>query len=235
MNKRILVTGGNGTFAKVLKQKNNSLDLVFLNKKELNILKPETIQKCILKYKPNIILHIAGLARPMKQHDQQISKSIDLNIIGTANIVKKCEKYKVKLIYFSTCYLYDGVKGNFRETDGINPINNYALSKMGGESSVRMYKNSLVLRIQMTKKPFVHKKAYSNLYSNYMFHEEMVSILPKLLNKFGIINVGGKSQSVYNFAKSHNKKIKISKINNKKIPLKQTMNLSKLKSILKNK
>ena len=235
MNKRILVTGGNGTFAKVLKSKNNSLDLVFLSKKELNILKPETIKKCILKYKPNIILHTAGLARPMKLHEKKISKSIDLNIIGTANIVKKCEKHKIKLIYFSTCYIYDGMRGNFKETDGINPINNYALSKMGGESSVRMYQNSLILRIQMTKKPFAHKKAYSNLYSNYMFHEEMASLLPLLLNKFGIINVGGKSQSVYNFAKSHNKKIKKLKVNNKKIPLKQTMNLSKLKKILKTK
>lgn len=233
MNKRILVTGGKGTFAKVLKNKNNSLDLVFLNKKELNILKPETIRKCILKYKPNIILHTAGLARPMNQHERKISKSIDLNIIGTANIVKECVKYKIKLIYFSTCYVYDGVRGNFRESDGINPLNNYGLSKMGGESSVRMYENSLILRIQMTKKPFVHKKAYSNLYSNYMFHEEMASLLPFLLNKFGIINVGGKSQSVYNFAKSHNKEAQKLKADHKKIPLKQTMNLSKLKEILK--
>ena len=71
-----------------MKSKNNSLDFVFLNKKELNILKPETIKKCILKYKPKIILHTAGLARPMNQHEKKISKSIDLNIIGTANIVK---------------------------------------------------------------------------------------------------------------------------------------------------
>ena len=30
----------------------------------------------------------------------------------------------------------------------------------------------------------------------------MVEILPKLINEFGIINVGGKSESIYNFVKS---------------------------------
>ncbi len=231
MRDKILVTGGNGIFARILKKKNKSLNLIFLSKKELNILKPQTIQKSIIKHRPKIILHTAGLSRPMKQHDKKISKSIDLNIIGTANIVKKCEKFKIKLIYFSTCYVYEGTKGNYRESDGINPINNYALSKMGGESSVRMFKNSLVLRIQMTKKPFVHKKAYTNLYSNYMFHEDMVNILPKLIDKFGIINVGGKSLSAYKFAKKSNVKVKKIKVTDKYTPLKQTMCLNLLNNI----
>ena len=103
---------------------------------------------------------------------------------------------------------------------------------MGGESSVLMFKNSLVLRIQMTEKPFAYKKAFTNIYSNYMFHEEMVKILPKLVDHFGIINVGGKSRSAYNFAKLHNKKTLKAKNIDKKIPSKQTMNLSKLKKIL---
>ena len=104
-----------------------------------------------------MILHTAGLSRPMEQHEKNISKSIDLNIIGTANLVK-LKKYNVKIIYFSTNYVYKCTKGNYKETDGINPINNYALSKMGGESSVLMYKNSLILRIQMTEKPFATKE-----------------------------------------------------------------------------
>ena len=30
----------------------------------------------------------------------------------------------------------------------------------------------------------------------------------KIINKKGIINIGGKKQTIYNFAKNHNKKIK---------------------------
>ena len=234
MKKKILVTGGNGRFAKILKKYNNKLNLIFTTKKECNILDLKSIQKIFRKIKPNIVLHCAGLSRPMQIHEKYISNSIDLNIIGTANITKICEKYNVKLIYFSTGYVYEGTRGNYSEIDSVKPFNNYGLSKLGGECAVLMYKNSLVLRITMTEKPFLHKKAFSNLKTNYMFHEDLVKILPKLINQKGIINVGGKSQSVYSFAKSHDKNIKKIKVKKNLMPLNQTMSLIKLKKVLKN-
>tara|TARA_Y100001936_G_scaffold64462_1_gene63278 strand:+ start:800 stop:1510 length:711 start_codon:yes stop_codon:yes gene_type:complete len=234
VKKKILVTGGNGRFAKILKKYNNKLNLIFTTKKECNILDLKSIQKIFKKIKPNIVLHCAGLSRPMQIHEKYISNSIDLNIIGTANITKICEKYNVKLIYFSTGYVYEGTRGNYSEIDSVKPFNNYGLSKLGGECAVLMYKNSLVLRITMTEKPFLHKKAFSNLKTNYMFHEDLVKILPKLINQKGIINVGGKSQSVYSFAKSHDKNIKKIKVKKNLMPLNQTMSLIKLKKVLKN-
>jgi len=233
MKKKILVTGGDGIFSSVLKKKNKSLNLIFKSKKECNILKIKSIENCVKKTKPNIIIHTAGLSRPMKIHSNNISKSIDLNIIGTANVVKICEKYNIKLIYFSTGYVYEGTKGNYTEQDAVKPFNNYALSKLGGECSVSMYKNSLILRITMTKKPFLYNKAFTNIKSNFMFHEDLVKILPKLINHKGILNVGGKSQSIYSFAKKNNPKVKKIKANKKiNLPSNQTMNLSKLKKII---
>jgi len=234
MKKLILVTGGDGRFTKVLKKENKILNLYFASKKECNILDFNSINRLIKKIKPKIVIHCAGLSRPMDIHEKNISKSIDLNIIGTANITKVCEKNQIKLIYFSTGYVYEGKKGNYSETDPVKPFNNYGLSKLGGECSVLMYRNSLILRITMTEKPFTYKKAFSDLKSNFMFHEDLVKILPKVLNKKGIINIGGKSQSVYSFAKKYNKKIKKIKTNNKnKLPLNQTMNLDKLRKIIK--
>ena len=58
----------------------------------------------------------------------------------------------------------------------------------------------------------------------------------KLLKNKGIVNVGGKIQSIYNFAKKENLKIKKSFLNRKNknlIPMNSTMNVSKLKKILK--
>ena len=231
---KILVTGGEGRFAKVLKEKNKLLNLHFATKKNCNILKLRSIENIVRKVKPKIIIHCAGLSRPMNIHEKNITKSIDLNIIGTSNITKICSKYKIKLIYFSTGYVYEGKKGNYSEKDPVKPFNNYGLSKLGGECAVAMYKNSLILRITMTEKPFFHKKAYSNLKSNFMFHEELVEILPKIINQKGILNIGGKSQSVYSFAKKNNPKVK--KINAKKnqfLPLNQTMNLAKLRKIIR--
>ena len=233
MTKKILVTGGEGRFAKILKKQNKKLNLVFASKKDCNILNFKSIDKIIKKVKPNIILHCAGLSRPMKVHETNIQKSIDLNIIGTANITKICKSNNIKLIYFSTGYVYEGKKGNYKETDSLKPINNYGLSKLGGECSVSMYKNSLILRITMTEKPFAHKKAFYNLKSNFMYHEDLVDILPKILNQTGIMNIGGKARSVYSFAKLSNKKVKKIKANKKdKLPLNQTMDLTKLNKII---
>ena len=231
---KILVTGSNGIFAKVLKEKNNLLNLFFADKKECNILNLKSIESIVKKIKPEIILHCAGLSRPMDIHEKDICKSIDLNIIGTANIIKISKKYNLKVIYFSTSYVYEGTTGNYMESDPVKPFNNYGLSKLGGECAVSMYVNTLILRISMTEKPFLYNKAYTNLKSNFLFHEDLVFMLPKLINKKGIINIGGKNQSVYNFAKIYNpsvKKIKAPKRN--KLPLNQSMNINKLNNIIK--
>ncbi len=231
---KILVTGGNGRFAKVLKKQNPGLNLYFASKKECNILDEKSILTVIKKIKPSVVLHTAALSRPMKIHEHNIIKSIELNIVGTANLVKICSKLKIKIVYFSTSYVYEGRKGNYSEDSPLKPFNNYGLSKLGGECSVSMYKNSLILRITMTEKPFMYKKAYNNLISNYMYHEDLVKMLPKLIKERGIINVGGKSQSVYSFAKKNNDKIiKIKANSNLKMPLQQSMSLKKLYKIMK--
>ena len=232
--KKVIVSGGNGRFARVLKNQINSKNYYFPDKKKLNILNIRSLENYVTKVKPGYFVHTAGLSRPMEIHNKQISKSIDLNIIGTCNVVKVCEKFKIKLIYFSTGYVYPGTKGNYKEIDPVNPINKYALSKLGGESAVRMYDNSLILRIIMCEKPFTHKSAFFDIKTNFIFHDEVSKFLPKLLNKKGIINLGGKIQTVFNFAKKYNKKIKKSS-GKKFFPPNPSMNISKLKKILKSK
>ena len=204
--KKILITGGSGRFGQVFK--NNSLKynykFLFPSKSIFNILNLKNMEKFILKNKPNFLIHLAGLSRPMDAHDKKISESIDKNIIGTANVTKLCIKYKIKLIYISTCYVYPGIKGNYSEDDPILPINNYAWSKLGGESSVQMYKNSLILRASITEKPFVHKAAFVDFKTNFIFHEDLIDAIIKIIDMKGILNIGGKSQSVYNFVKKYN-------------------------------
>ena len=230
--KKIVITGGQGRFARIIKLYNHKFDIFYPNKRLLNILNVNSIEKYLKLKKPKYLMHCAALSRPMKIHDEKISKSIDLNIIGTSNVVKVCSKLKIKLIYFSTGYVYEGKIGNYKENDPVLPINNYAWSKLGGECAVAMYKNSLILRITMCEKPFLHKYAFHDIKTNFIFHEDVAKIIPKILDKKGIINIGGKIQSVYNFAKKTNKNIE--KISGKKVfPPKPSMNVSKLRKILK--
>ena len=85
--KKILVTGGEGRFAKVLKEKNKLLNVYFATKKNCNILNLRSIENIVRKVKPKIIIHCAGLSRPMSIHNNEIKKSINQIVIvggGTA-------------------------------------------------------------------------------------------------------------------------------------------------------
>ena len=233
---KIVVTGGAGRFAQSLKKIKCKYKFIYPSKNSLNIINLNSIKKFLKKEKPKSVLHLAALSRPMSLHDKNINKSISLNIIGTANLVRICSQLNIKLIYFSTSYVYSGKKGNYKENDPVLPWNNYAWSKLGGECAVQMYKNSLILRVSMTEKPFIHKKAFANVKLNFLFHDELVKILIKILDKKGIINVGGPTKTVYNFAKKYNPKVKkifVKKNSLYNFPLNPYMNLSKLKKIIK--
>ena len=71
------------------------------------------------------------------------------------------------------------------------------------------------------------KTFYRNKRVNHFSHYNL-----RVRTKRGIINIGGKTQSVYNFAKKYNKKVKkILSKKNSKLPLNQTMSLNKLLKI----
>lgn len=69
-----------------------------------------------------------------------------------------------------------------------------------------------------------------------MYHDDVAKILFKLLDKKGIINIGGKPQYIYNFAKKENKNIKrifLKKKNNFGMPKDSSLNLKRLYKIIK--
>ena len=233
---KIVFSGGSGRFASEFKKIKSNYNIYYPDKKKLDVTNIKSIRKYLKQIKPKYFIHCAALSRPMDIHLRKISQSISTNIIGTSNVVIACSEQNIKLIYFSTNYVYPGIKGDYRETDPVLPINNYAISKLGGECAVQMYKNSLILRVCMTEKPFVHKKAFDDVEMNFMFHEELAKNLLKVINKKGIINIGGKKQTVIKFAKKYNKNIQpisARKMIKKNYPLKQSMNVNKYLKIIK--
>ena len=232
MLKKIIVTGGDSRFANELKKIKSKYKFIFRNKKQFNILSIKSIQNNLKNFKPDCVLHLAGLSRPMSLHSENINRSIDLNIIGTANIVKACNEKKIKIIFFSSNYVYPGKKGNYKEKDPVLPWNNYGWSKLGSEASVQMYKNSLIIRACMTEKPFTHKSAFTNVKTNFIFHDEFAKLLIKVIPFKGIINIGGKTQSIYNFAKKYNRNINKKKSTGQ-LPQNIFMNLAKLNTLIK--
>ncbi len=233
--KTILISGGEGKFAKALLRANYKYKIIAPSKKEMNILNLSSIINFIKNKKIDYFIHAAAFSTPMKDHKNKPERSISTNIIGTGNVAIACAKKKIKFIYISTNFVYPGKKGNYSEKDTLLPINEYGWSKLGGECAAHIYKNSLILRVCMNDDKFPHKSAFSNYITCFLKKTDAAKITLKILNKKGIINLGGKIQSAFDFAKETNskvKKIKLSVKTKKLIGKNTSMNTSKLKKLL---
>ena len=79
---RIVFTGGSGRFAqsfKLIKQK--KFQFYFPSRSKLNILDLKSIKNYLKIKRPKYLIHLAGLSRPMKIHNNDICQSIDKNIM----------------------------------------------------------------------------------------------------------------------------------------------------------
>ena len=208
--KKILITGGNGEFCKHLVELGKEHSFFTPVKSELDVRSYWGIDQYFYRYHTNFdyVIHAGAITRPMVIHEDNPRLSIHTNIIGTANVVLACERYDKKMIYISTDYVYPGTDGNYKEIDSMNPFTKYGWSKLGGECAVRMYDNHLILRMAMNRKPFPHPKALIDMRKSLMYIEDAAEVTLQLLDETGTINVGGKSQSVYDFVKEENNNIK---------------------------
>jgi len=237
--KKILISGGNGEFSKYFCSicNDKEFSLFPLQKNEMDVTNISQIERSIAEINPDYFIHAGALTRPMDIHEKDPEKSILNNIVGTANVVMECMKKNIKLIYLSTDHVYPGESGNYCEESPILPLNNYAWSKLGGECSVKLYKNSCILRLSMVSNPFPHQSAIVDSYKSSIFIEDAAKISLSFLDKVGTYNIGGPRMSIYNFAKDVNpniKKIHLRDIENVRMPRDVSMNLEKMKRVLGN-
>ena len=233
---KILITGGTGKLAHEIVNAKTDHKIICLSKKVLNVQYINQIENVIQLHKPDVIIHAGALTRPMIKHIESPDISIQSNIIGTSNMVLSCMKHNIKLVYISTDYVYPCTTGNYSETDAIFPVNEYAWSKLGGECAVKLYKNSLILRMALCQKPFPHPKALADIKKSYMYMDDAADIIIKLIDKFGVINVGGDSMSPYEFVKKDNiniEKIYLENITDVGMGKDSSMDITKMKNLLK--
>lgn len=233
--KKIIISGGNGNLAKEIVKSNTEYEILSLSKESLNVCSRNDLSVHLNTFKPDIFIHTAALTRPMIKHITLPNVSIETNIIGTSNVVLACMEYIVKLIYISTDYVYPCINGNYSEKDALFPVNEYAWSKLGGECAVKLYKNSLILRMALCQQPFPHPKALVDIKKSYLYMDEASKVILKLINETGVINVGGETMSPFEFAKKDNpnlEKISLNEVGDVKMGKDASMNLNKMKNII---
>lgn len=139
---KILLTGSDGQLGKEF----SKIKLINYktNKKDFDITNYYQMKEFIEK---NKITHILNTAAYTDVENAEIKKQYTLEVNNPENLIEICKEYNIKLIHFSTDYVFSGKKINYTEKDETNPINYYGYSKLLGEKNIqRKLKNYLILR-----------------------------------------------------------------------------------------
>lgn len=173
------------------------------------------------------LIHAAAFTSP-PAIDKDPVKALEVNIIGTANVVKLCIHHRARLMYICTDYVFRGDQGGYAETDPVHPVNKYAWSKLGGECAARLYDQSLIVRTTFGPDRFPYDKAFVDQWTS----REPVSIIARKLvalaatDATGVVHVGGDRRTVHQYALSLDPSRPIGQLSVKDVPFKVPVDTS---------
>lgn len=145
---RILITGGSGYIASRLSKflRFHSLDVVTLSQKSLpdefniqcQIGQRDNLLDILIKCKPDIVIHTAWVnslflceSQPDYCHRVNVENSIDL--IDAIRSVTPSSK----IMFISSDYVFDGIRGNYSEVDVPSPRTVYGIHKVEVENAIK--------------------------------------------------------------------------------------------------
>lgn len=135
----VLVTGVKGQLGyDVVKELNKrGIPNKGIDIQDLDLTKESDVIKFITELKPWCIIQCAGYTQVDKAENEETRKCFDINYKATEYIATVCNLLKIKLVYISTDYVFDGTKiGEYEVDDSINPLSKYAISKAQGEKAI---------------------------------------------------------------------------------------------------
>ena len=103
--------------------------------RNVDITDEDAIMKLMKRVRPAIAINAAAYTDVDGCEDNRVY-AFAVNGNGPGFIAKACSEVNAILIHFSTDYIFDGTKTEYRENDRPNPINIYGESKLLGEVSV---------------------------------------------------------------------------------------------------
>lgn len=148
---RTLIIGGRGLVGSALKRQiPDALVGIQAEAKEPNqvyidITKYETLFKVFSQFRPEVVYLSASITHVDKCEDYGTDT---VNIKGAITVLRLCESFESKLVYFSSSYVFDGKKKeSYSVLDETNPLSNYGKQKVTVENQIlQSDTKSLIIR-----------------------------------------------------------------------------------------
>jgi len=144
---RILITGSNGLLGqKIVRQAlKRKLDFLATSKGanrnqdcpekdyiSMDICAEEDIEKVFSAFLPTHVIHTAAITN-VDACELNPEECEQVNVTASSYLFEACKKIGAHFQLLSTDFIFDGEKGNYKETDEPNPLSVYAKSKVAAE------------------------------------------------------------------------------------------------------
>ena len=153
---RILINGKNSQIGQSIKRivdqninaQSAGFDFIFVGRDELDLCFEDSINSYFDNNNFDIIVNCVAYNK-VDEAEIEENQSNLINHIAVSKIAEISKNKKIKLIHFSTDFVFDGsMNKTYQENDICNPINEYGSSKLAGEQSVLsiMRFNAVIIR-----------------------------------------------------------------------------------------
>lgn len=161
MNKKLLITGGNGFIGRYLCRECAKQGIDFLVPSQdgtcaqsggtgfpADLLDLRSLERAMEVFRPDAVIHLAAIASPVHQNTAEVYNA---NVVGTENLLNAAKKYLPagsRVILASTAGVYGNQPASRLSEDmPFNPVNHYSCSKMVMEFLSRQYADVLDISI----------------------------------------------------------------------------------------
>lgn len=143
--------------------------------------------------KPDIIIHCAAMVNvDLCEEQKGLAQKVNLDV--TAFLADYSRENHCKLIFISSDAVFDGTEEKlYDENDVVNPINQYARTKVEGERTVLRVDDALVLRTNIYGINLRTKKSFGEWVADALYEDETLNMFgdidfsPILVSDFSII------------------------------------------------
>jgi dTDP-4-dehydrorhamnose reductase len=133
---KALILGAGGLLGSELKKL--LPDAVALTHDQLSVSDLAALNAALPHYQPEVVFNCAAYNAVDAAEGQQ-DAAYQVNAQGAFNVALACAQHDVRLIHFSTNFVFDGtLERPYVETDEVGPLGVYAKSKLEGEKLTSM-------------------------------------------------------------------------------------------------
>jgi dTDP-4-dehydrorhamnose reductase len=141
---RILITGGNGQLGREWVQFLNKkgVEFISLPSSDLDITDHSDANRVLKNLQPNLIINCAAYTK-VDQAEEEKELAFQVNAKAVENLAGYCASHKIKLVHFSTDYVFPGTEkdmenlpNGYPEDYATDPKNIYGASKLAGEQAL---------------------------------------------------------------------------------------------------